>query len=194
MLFFGQLSPIMLLVTVLNQKGDVSRWNYCSYMKENRFFPSLSPTVYLCYQVFPPTPHSFSSSWCISFASPFYCFCCTRSICCSIFQCLYFASNVSIWRFHNFERKAIPHFNQHFLKINNSITAHQKNFLHCSSLPAWLEWGFWISPLTYTQIGASLNEFHAPRWEKVNPKLIILLIEWWYELKIFLSLLSVPNS
>lgn len=132
MLFFGQLSPIMPLVTVLNQKGDVSRWNSCSYMKENRFFPSLSPTVYLCYQVFPPTPHSFSSSSCISFASPFYCFCCTRSICCSIFQCLYFASNVSIWRFHNFERKAIPHFNQHFLKINNSITAHQKNFLHCS--------------------------------------------------------------
>ncbi|WJZ90548.1 hypothetical protein VitviT2T_009684 [Vitis vinifera] len=75
-----------------------------------------------------------------SFASPFYCFCCTRSICCSIFQCLYFASNVSIWRFHNFE----------------------------PSLPAWLEWGFWISPLTYTQIGASLNEFHAPRWEKVS--------------------------
>ncbi|CBI37019.3 unnamed protein product, partial [Vitis vinifera] len=115
--------------------------SHCSSDNDkNRFFPSLSPTVYLCYQVFPPTPHSFSSSSCISFASPFYCFCCTRSICCSIFQCLYFASNVSIWRFHNFE----------------------------PSLPAWLEWGFWISPLTYTQIGASLNEFHAPRWEKVS--------------------------
>ncbi|RVX01542.1 Pleiotropic drug resistance protein 3 [Vitis vinifera] len=41
-------------------------------------------------------------------------------------------------------------------------------YLFGASLPAWLEWGFWISPLTYTQIGASLNEFHAPRWEKVS--------------------------
>ncbi|CAL9014492.1 unnamed protein product [Prunus brigantina] len=36
-----------------------------------------------------------------------------------------------------------------------------------SSLPAWLEWGFWLSPLTYGEISASVNEFHAPRWQKV---------------------------
>ncbi|KAH1114108.1 hypothetical protein J1N35_007486 [Gossypium stocksii] len=35
------------------------------------------------------------------------------------------------------------------------------------SLPSWLEWGFWLSPLTYGEIGLSLNEFLAPRWEKV---------------------------
>ncbi|KAK8366846.1 hypothetical protein V6Z11_A02G144100 [Gossypium hirsutum] len=35
------------------------------------------------------------------------------------------------------------------------------------SLPSWLEWGFWLSPLTYGDIGLSLNEFLAPRWEKV---------------------------
>ncbi|KAK9025002.1 hypothetical protein V6N11_064903 [Hibiscus sabdariffa] len=36
-----------------------------------------------------------------------------------------------------------------------------------SSLPSWLEWGFWLSPVTYGEIGLSLNEFLAPRWQKV---------------------------
>ncbi|KAM7280291.1 hypothetical protein ACFE04_007425 [Oxalis oulophora] len=36
-----------------------------------------------------------------------------------------------------------------------------------SSLPPWLGWGFWLSPLTYGEIGLSLNEFTAPRWQKV---------------------------
>ncbi|XP_048433500.1 pleiotropic drug resistance protein 3-like isoform X1 [Pyrus x bretschneideri] len=36
-----------------------------------------------------------------------------------------------------------------------------------SSLPAWLEWGFWISPLTFGEISVSINEFHAPRWKKI---------------------------
>ncbi|KAK3022678.1 hypothetical protein RJ639_047594 [Escallonia herrerae] len=39
-----------------------------------------------------------------------------------------------------------------------------------ASLPAWLEWGSWLSPLTYAQIGASVNEFLAPRWQKVGKK------------------------
>ncbi|XVF38963.1 hypothetical protein REPUB_Repub20aG0148300 [Reevesia pubescens] len=34
-------------------------------------------------------------------------------------------------------------------------------------LPSWLEWGFWLSPLTYGEIGLSVNEFLAPRWAKV---------------------------
>ncbi|KAK6260392.1 hypothetical protein SCA6_014866 [Theobroma cacao] len=36
------------------------------------------------------------------------------------------------------------------------------------SMPAWIKWGFWISPLTYTEIGISINEFLAPRWQKVS--------------------------
>ncbi|KAE8008363.1 hypothetical protein FH972_004884 [Carpinus fangiana] len=36
------------------------------------------------------------------------------------------------------------------------------------SLPAWLRWAFWLSPLTYAEIGASINEFLAPRWQKVS--------------------------
>ncbi|KAK4836609.1 hypothetical protein QYF36_025333 [Acer negundo] len=36
-----------------------------------------------------------------------------------------------------------------------------------ASLPAWLKWGFWISPLTYAEIGISVNEFLSPRWQKV---------------------------
>ncbi|KAJ7970940.1 Pleiotropic drug resistance transporter [Quillaja saponaria] len=37
-----------------------------------------------------------------------------------------------------------------------------------SSIPAWLNWGFWLSPLTYAEIGVSVNEFLAPRWQKVS--------------------------
>ncbi|XP_073306955.1 pleiotropic drug resistance protein 3-like isoform X1 [Primulina huaijiensis] len=37
-----------------------------------------------------------------------------------------------------------------------------------SSLPPWLRWGFWVSPMTYGEIGISLNEFLAPRWQKVS--------------------------
>ncbi|KAF9674339.1 hypothetical protein SADUNF_Sadunf10G0117000 [Salix dunnii] len=35
------------------------------------------------------------------------------------------------------------------------------------SLPPWLRWGFWIFPMTYGEIGISLNEFLAPRWKKM---------------------------
>ncbi|XP_041019937.1 pleiotropic drug resistance protein 3-like [Juglans microcarpa x Juglans regia] len=38
-----------------------------------------------------------------------------------------------------------------------------------SSMPVWLKWGFWVSPLTYGAIGLSLNEFLAPRWQKMLP-------------------------
>ncbi|XVF34334.1 hypothetical protein REPUB_Repub18cG0050800 [Reevesia pubescens] len=36
-----------------------------------------------------------------------------------------------------------------------------------SSMPSWLSWVFWVSPLSYAMIGLSGNEFHAPRWKKV---------------------------
>ncbi|XP_077217702.1 pleiotropic drug resistance protein 3-like isoform X2 [Tasmannia lanceolata] len=35
-----------------------------------------------------------------------------------------------------------------------------------TSMPAWLEWAFWISPFSYSEIGVSLNEFLAPRWQQ----------------------------
>lgn len=37
-----------------------------------------------------------------------------------------------------------------------------------ASMPAWLKWGFWLSPLSYGEIGVSVNEFLAPRWQKVS--------------------------
>jgi hypothetical protein len=37
-----------------------------------------------------------------------------------------------------------------------------------ASMPNWLEWGFWLSPLSYAEIGLAETEFLAPRWLKVN--------------------------
>ncbi|KAG6580843.1 Pleiotropic drug resistance protein 3, partial [Cucurbita argyrosperma subsp. sororia] len=37
-----------------------------------------------------------------------------------------------------------------------------------SSMPAWLGWAFWVSPISYGEIGLSVNEFLAPRWQKVQ--------------------------
>ncbi|XVF41711.1 hypothetical protein PTKIN_Ptkin01aG0301900 [Pterospermum kingtungense] len=36
------------------------------------------------------------------------------------------------------------------------------------TMPVWLKWGFWVSPLTYGEIGLSVNEFLAPRWQKIS--------------------------
>ncbi|KQJ92711.1 ABC transporter G family member 41 isoform X2 [Brachypodium distachyon] len=36
-----------------------------------------------------------------------------------------------------------------------------------SFLPNWLKWGFWLSPLSYAEIGLTGNEFLAPRWSKI---------------------------
>ncbi|CAL5329999.1 unnamed protein product [Camellia sinensis] len=35
-----------------------------------------------------------------------------------------------------------------------------------ASMPTWLKWGFWVSPLTYGELELALNEFLAPRWQK----------------------------
>ncbi|XP_047315156.1 pleiotropic drug resistance protein 3-like [Impatiens glandulifera] len=35
-----------------------------------------------------------------------------------------------------------------------------------TTMPSWLGWAFWISPLTYAEIGIAVNEFLAPRWQK----------------------------
>ncbi|CAH8313801.1 unnamed protein product [Eruca vesicaria subsp. sativa] len=37
------------------------------------------------------------------------------------------------------------------------------------SMPAWLKWGFWANPLSYSEIGLSVNEFLAPRWNQIQP-------------------------
>ncbi|KAJ4721744.1 Pleiotropic drug resistance ABC transporter [Melia azedarach] len=37
------------------------------------------------------------------------------------------------------------------------------------AMPVWLQWGFWVSPITYGEIGLSINEFLAPRWQKMLP-------------------------
>ncbi|XP_059648379.1 pleiotropic drug resistance protein 3-like [Cornus florida] len=37
------------------------------------------------------------------------------------------------------------------------------------SMPIWLKWGFWLSPVSYGEIGLAVNEFLAPRWQKMLP-------------------------
>ncbi|XP_071932486.1 pleiotropic drug resistance protein 3-like [Coffea arabica] len=48
-------------------------------------------------------------------------------------------------------------------------------FLFCGfiiprpTMPNWLKWAFWVSPLSYGEIGLTLNEFLSPRWKKMLP-------------------------
>ncbi|KAL7202019.1 hypothetical protein ACSBR1_033652 [Camellia fascicularis] len=39
--------------------------------------------------------------------------------------------------------------------------------------PSWLRWGFWLFPMTYGERGLALNEFLAPRWQKL---LVLVLL------------------
>ncbi|KAA3475149.1 pleiotropic drug resistance protein 3-like [Gossypium australe] len=41
-------------------------------------------------------------------------------------------------------------------------------------LPAWVKWGFWLSPLAYSEIGVAVNEFLAPRWQQVSSSNVTL--------------------
>ncbi|KAF7127829.1 hypothetical protein RHSIM_Rhsim11G0102600 [Rhododendron simsii] len=34
-----------------------------------------------------------------------------------------------------------------------------------TSMPTWLKWGFWVSPLSYGEVGLAVNELLAPRWQ-----------------------------
>ncbi|XAR49749.1 hypothetical protein NMG60_11033040 [Bertholletia excelsa] len=46
-----------------------------------------------------------------------------------------------------------------------------------SSLPTWMQWGFWIVPVSYAEIGVSINEFLAPRWDKFALKFTNLYLQ-----------------
>ncbi|XP_072063402.1 pleiotropic drug resistance protein 3 isoform X2 [Arachis hypogaea] len=35
-------------------------------------------------------------------------------------------------------------------------------------MPSWLRWGFWISHLSYGELAVMVNEFLAPRWQKMS--------------------------
>ncbi|XP_043687310.1 pleiotropic drug resistance protein 3-like [Telopea speciosissima] len=37
-----------------------------------------------------------------------------------------------------------------------------------SYMPTWIKWGFWVCPLTYAEIGITVNEFLAPRWQQMS--------------------------
>ncbi|GLJ52521.1 hypothetical protein SUGI_1117820 [Cryptomeria japonica] len=34
-------------------------------------------------------------------------------------------------------------------------------------IPKWCQWAYWISPFSYAETAITVNEFVAPRWEKV---------------------------
>ncbi|KAK6937217.1 Plant PDR ABC transporter associated, partial [Dillenia turbinata] len=102
-------------------------------------------------KVFQPDASAFSCTPSINIDIPFGSCSVPKACCGCILRPLCFTSNVSLWRLHNSKiRKVVK---------TSFITA---------SFPSWLKWGFWISPLSYAEIGASLNEFLAPRWQKVS--------------------------
>ncbi|KAL1209986.1 ABC transporter G family member 33 [Cardamine amara subsp. amara] len=43
-----------------------------------------------------------------------------------------------------------------------------------TAMPRWLKWGFWVNPISYAEIGLSVNEFLAPRWQQMQPTNITL--------------------
>ncbi|KAF9593002.1 hypothetical protein IFM89_019729 [Coptis chinensis] len=53
------------------------------------------------------------------------------------------------------------------LRTSGDLNLEQANYCVGSS-PAWLKWGFWISPLAYAEMGISANEFLAPKWNKAS--------------------------
>ncbi|KAH7513560.1 hypothetical protein FEM48_Zijuj12G0213100 [Ziziphus jujuba var. spinosa] len=52
--------------------------------------------------------------------------------------------------------------------LRRGISGGQKKRLTTASLPPWLRWAFWVSPMSYGEIAITLNEFRAPRWQKVS--------------------------
>ncbi|GJW85259.1 AAA+ ATPase domain-containing protein [Tanacetum coccineum] len=64
-----------------------------------------------------------------------------------------------------------------FRTMHASTTAGSLSFLFLLSfcgfvlphnaMPGWLKWAFWVSPLTYGEIGLAVNEFLSPRWNKL---------------------------
>ncbi|KAI7743635.1 hypothetical protein M8C21_012057 [Ambrosia artemisiifolia] len=59
-----------------------------------------------------------------------------------------------------------------------------------SSMPAWLKWGFWFSPISYGEIGLAVNEFLSPRWNKKFIEEILETVEL-YAIKD--SLVGIPG-
>ncbi|KAG9138495.1 hypothetical protein Leryth_012770 [Lithospermum erythrorhizon] len=53
--------------------------------------------------------------------------------------------------------------------INIFIILFSGSIISKPSMPVWLKWGFWVSPMTYGEVGLAINEFLAPRWQKVLP-------------------------
>jgi hypothetical protein len=63
-----------------------------------------------------------------------------------------------------------------------------------ASMPGWLNWGFWVSPLAYAQISIAINEFLSPRWQKVKTHFFLQINKWVWLATIehLTSLLLVP--
>ncbi|GER27444.1 ABC transporter G family member 37 [Striga asiatica] len=56
-----------------------------------------------------------------------------------------------------------------FLSLVLSSMAGNSNLIDIAfftnSMPDWLKWAFWLSPISYAEIGLSINEFLSPRWQ-----------------------------
>ncbi|KAI7743642.1 hypothetical protein M8C21_012064 [Ambrosia artemisiifolia] len=73
-----------------------------------------------------------------------------------------------------FFRQLLLHFWTHFTSVSlfrflaSMFQTMVASTVAGTSMPAWLKWGFWFSPISYGEIGLAVNEFLSPRWDKVT--------------------------
>ncbi|OQU91494.1 hypothetical protein SORBI_3001G190700 [Sorghum bicolor] len=80
--------------------------------------------------------------------------------------CLLHQSVTSLYRFiASHAQTHILSFLYHFMSVA-LLQLFGGFILPKSSMPGWLSWGFWVSPLSYAQISIAINEFLAPKWQK----------------------------
>ncbi|CAN0881782.1 Pleiotropic drug resistance protein 3 [Linum grandiflorum] len=60
-----------------------------------------------------------------------------------------------------------------YASLNLELDDRHTDMLCAASMPVWMTWLFWVSPVTYGEISLSLNEFLAPRWQNKDTLLLL---------------------
>lgn len=90
----------------------------------------------------------------------------SRFFCQLLILCLFQLSVTSLYRFiASYFQRPITCFFYVFLAVF-LLLMFGGFILPKSSMPGWLNWGFWVSPLAYAQISIAIDEFLSPIWQK----------------------------